>query len=193
MEGVAAMLAAIVLFYVGIWMHNKTHAAQWQAYIQQHINTRLQSGTLWGLAALAFIAVYREVFETVLFYQSLLTQAVDAQYSYVAGGFFIGIIIIFALAWILIKYSIKLPIARFFATTTYLLLALSFVLMGKAVSALQEAAVISISPLPVNFSIEWIGVNSTWQGVLAQTLILLAFVTLILRSRFKRSTWHEAT
>lgn len=193
MEGVAAMLAAIVLFYVGIWMHNKTHAAQWQAYIQQHINTRLQSGTLWGLATLAFIAVYREVFETVLFYQSLLTQAVDAQYSYVAGGFFVGIIMLFALAWILIKYSIKLPIARFFATTTYLLLALSFVLMGKAVSALQEAAIIGISSLPVDFSIEWLGVNSTWQGVTAQLLILLTFAIVIIRARFKQDTWHEPT
>lgn len=192
MEGVAAMLAAVVLFYVGIWMHDKTHAEQWQAYIQQHINTKLKSGTLWGLTALAFIAVYREVFETVLFYQSLLTQTVDAQFSYIAGGFFLGTIILFALAWVLIKYSIKLPIARFFATTTYLLLALSFVLMGKAVSALQEAAFIDISPLPVSFSIEWIGVNSTWQGVLSQALILLAFAVVILRSKVRRNSIRQA-
>ena len=192
MEGVAAMLAAVVLFYVGIWMHDKTHAEQWQAYIQQHINTKLKSGTLWGLTALAFIAVYREVFETILFYQSLLTQSVDAQFSYVAGGFFLGTIILFVLAWVLIKYSIKLPIARFFATTTYLLLALSFVLMGKAVSALQEAAFIDISPLPVSFSIEWIGVNSTWQGVLSQALILLAFAVVILRSKVRRNSIRQA-
>ncbi len=192
MEGVAAMLAAVVLFYVGIWMHDQTHAEQWQAYIQQHINTKLNSGTLWGLTALAFIAVYREVFETVLFYQSLLTQTVDAQFSYVAGGFFLGTIILFTLAWVLIKYSIKLPIARFFATTTYLLLALSFVLMGKAVSALQEAAFIDISPLPVSFSIEWIGVNSTWQGLLSQALILLAFAVVILRSKVRRNSIRQA-
>lgn len=80
MEGVAALLAAVVLLYVGIWMHSKTHAAQWQAYIQQHINSHLTAGTLWGLGLLAFIAVYREVFETVLFYQALLTQAAAAQY-----------------------------------------------------------------------------------------------------------------
>ena len=173
-------------------MHDKTHAEQWQAYIQQHINTKLKSGTLWGLTALAFIAVYREVFETILFYQSLLTQSVDAQFSYVAGGFFLGTIILFVLAWVLIKYSIKLPIARFFATTTYLLLALSFVLMGKAVSALQEAAFIDISPLPVSFSIEWIGVNSTWQGVLSQALILLAFAVVILRSKVRRNSIRQA-
>ena len=185
MEGVAALLAALVLFYVGVWMHSKTHAAQWQAYIQRHIDTHLKSGTLWGLTALAFIAVYREVFETVLFYQSLLTQAVSAHYSSVAGGFVLGVVLLAVLAWLLIRYSVRLPIGRFFASTTYLLLALSFVLIGKAVLALQEADVVGISPLPVSFEIDWIGVKSTWQGMLAQTLLLVAFMVLVIRSKLR--------
>jgi len=192
MEGVAALLAALVLFYVGIWMHSKTYAAQWQTYIKQHIETRLQTGTLWGLAGLAFVAVYREVFETVLFYQSLLTQAANTQYWTVAGGFVLGAVILAVLAWILMRYSIKLPIEKFFAATTYLLLALSFVLMGKAVAALQEAAVISISPLPISFEFDWIGVKSTWQGILAQLAILLFFTVSIFRSRTKQIVTEEA-
>jgi len=186
MEGVAALLAALVLLYVGIWMHSKTHAAHWQAYIQKHINANLKAGTLWGLAALAFIAVYREVFETVLFYQALLTQAVATQYFQVGGGFVLGVALLVLLAWLLLRYSVKLPISKFFASTTYLLLALSFVLMGKAVAALQEAAVIGISPLPVDFEFGWIGIKSTWQGLFAQTLILLVFVLFILRSKFRQ-------
>ena len=59
------------------------------------------------------------------------------------------------------------------------MLALAFVLMGKAVSALQEAALISMTPLPVNFEIDWIGVKSTWQGVVAQTMVVLAFMVLM--------------
>tara|TARA_R110001599_G_scaffold289553_1_gene492496 strand:- start:2236 stop:4197 length:1962 start_codon:yes stop_codon:yes gene_type:complete len=192
MEGVAALLAALVLFYVGIWMHSKTHATQWQTYIKIHIENRLQTGTLWGLAGLAFVAVYREVFETVLFYQSLLTQAADAQYWTVAGGFLLGAAILAILGWILMRYSIKLPISKFFSATTYLLLALSFILMGKAVSALQEAAVITISPLPVSFEVDWIGVKSTWQGILAQLAIILVFTVSIFRSRMKRNVTEDA-
>tara|TARA_R110000744_G_scaffold20279_4_gene53283 strand:+ start:620 stop:2581 length:1962 start_codon:yes stop_codon:yes gene_type:complete len=176
MEGVAAMLAAIMLLYVGIWMHSKTNADQWQAYIQKHINTQLRSGTLWGLTLLAFIAVYREVFETVLFYQSLLTQAEPSQFSVAVTGFMAGVVILTVIAWGILKYSIKLPIARFFAATTYLLLALAFILMGKAISALQEAALISISPLPIHLDIPWIGVGSSWQGAFAQIAVILAFV-----------------
>ena len=179
MEGVAALLAALVLLYVGVWMHSKTHAAQWQAYIQRHINAKLNAGTLWGLTALAFVAVYREVFETVLFYQSLLTQTLSSQHSYVASGFVIGVVLLTVLAWGMVRYSIQLPITKFFSITTYLMLALAFVLMGKAVSALQEAALISMTPLPVNFEIDWIGVKSTWQGVVAQTMVVLAFMGLM--------------
>lgn len=176
MEGVAALLAAVMLLYVGIWMHSKTNAEQWQAYIQKHINTQLRAGTLWGLTLLSFIAVYREVFETVLFYQSLLTQAIPSQYSVAVSGFVAGIVILAVVAWAILKYSVKLPIAHFFSMTTYLLLALAFILMGKAISALQEAAVIGISALPINIDLPWIGIGSTWQGVLAQAAIILFFV-----------------
>lgn len=175
MEGVAALLAAVMLLYVGIWMHSKTNAEQWQAYIQKHINTQLRAGTLWGLTLLSFIAVYREVFETVLFYQSLLTQAASEQYSVAVSGFVTGAVILAVVAWAILKYSIKLPIARFFSMTTYLLLALAFILMGKAISALQEAAVIGISALPVHVDLPWIGVGSTWQGAFAQIAVILFF------------------
>ena len=186
MEGVGAMFAAVILLYVGVWMHSKTSAQQWQAYIQDNINKRLESGTLWGLAGLSFIAVYREVFETVLFYQSLLTQSTPEQYSSIAMGFVIALAILGLITWVLIKYSIKLPIAKFFAITTYLLFALSFVLMGKAITALQEADIISISGLAVNIDIVWLGVKSTWEGVIAQLIVVAIFAFYILKGSSKK-------
>jgi len=191
MEGVAAMLAAVVLFYVGFWMHSKTQADHWQEYIQQNIAKSLNAGTLWGISGLAFIAVYREVFETVLFYQSLLTQTAPTQQFALVGGFVFAIFVLMLITWLMIKYSVKLPISRFFSTTTYLLLALSFVLAGKAISALQEAAVIGISPFPINFQIEWLGINSTWQGVATQFLILLLSSLLIGKQWFKLKFGHR--
>ncbi|WP_051184137.1 FTR1 family protein [Cycloclasticus zancles] len=73
-EGIAAITAALVLFYVGFWMHNKTSAMQWKHFIESSIKKALNKETLWGIAALSFIAVYREVFESVLFYQALWVQ-----------------------------------------------------------------------------------------------------------------------
>jgi len=193
MEGIAAMLAAVVLFYVGFWMHSKTQADQWQQYIQQNIDKSLNAGTLWGISGLAFIAVYREVFETVLFYQSLLTQTAPTQGIVLFGGFIFAVFVLMLVTWLMIKYSVKLPIGRFFSITTYLLLALSFILAGKGISALQEAALISISPFPINFQIEWLGVNSTWQGIATQFSILLLSSLLIGKQWYRRNVGHRAS
>jgi high-affinity iron transporter len=181
-EGVAALFAAIVLFYVGFWMYNKSQADQWQRYVQQNINKSLKAGTLWGISRLAFIAVYREVFETILFYQSLLTQTASSQQHVLFSGFGAAVAII---AWLMIKYSIRLPIGRFFSITTYLLLTLSFILAGKAIAALQEAAIISISPFPIDFQISWLGINSTWQGIALQVSILLLSSSLFFKPWFE--------
>lgn len=183
MEGVAALLAAAVLFYVGYWMHSKTHAQEWQKYIQSSIDRSLTAGTLWGIAALAFVAVYREVFETILFYQALLTQTSSSQYSVLWGGVAAAVVLLAALGWAMVRYSAHLPIGKFFSLTTFVLLALSFVLAGKAVAALQEAALLGITQLPISFSFDWLGIYSTWQGIGLQAAILIAAAWIWLRGR----------
>ncbi|AOS96914.1 Ferrous iron permease EfeU precursor [Microbulbifer aggregans] len=174
MEGVAAMLAAAVLFYVGFWMHSKTHADHWQQYIRERINRSLSSGALWGIAGLAFIAVYREIFETILFYQALATQTGTGQASALWGGFAAAVALLAVFGWAMVRYSARLPIGKFFSVTTVILLGLSFVLAGKAVAALQEAALIPITALPVSFSFDWLGIYPTWQGIALQLAILAA-------------------
>ncbi|MCX2784064.1 FTR1 family protein [Microbulbifer thermotolerans] len=183
MEGVAALLAAAVLFYVGFWMHSKTQTESWQKYIQESVNRSLTAGTLWGIAGLAFIAVYREIFETILFYQSLLTQTAEGQYVALWTGVTAGAGLLAVIGWILVRYSARLPLGKFFSVTTLVLLALSFVLAGKAIAALQEAALIGISPMPISFSFDWLGIYSTWQGIGLQAAILVAALWLILKGK----------
>ncbi|WP_412457736.1 cytochrome c/FTR1 family iron permease [Shewanella frigidimarina] len=188
MEGGAALLAALVLFYVGYWMHSKTQGSKWQSYIKNNVDRHLNTGTLWGLTGLAFISVYREVFETILFYQSLLTQAIGSassneQVSYLVYGLLAGMAILAVIAWLMMRYSVKLPLARFFALSSYFMLILAFILAGKGISALQEAAVISLTPFPIDISISWLGIASTWQGLITQMVIVVLFSFLVIRNR----------
>jgi len=173
MEGVAALLAAVILLFVGFWMHSKSKAGQWQSYIKQNIDHKLKTGSLWGIAGLAFITVYREVFETVLFYQSLILQTQNSQHISLLGGFVFGILILALITWLIVKYSVKMPIAKFFSSTSYIILILAFILAGKAIAALQEAAIISVNAFPINLSFDWLGIYPTWQGLSVQLLVLL--------------------
>ena len=100
-----------------------------------------------------------------------------------AIGFALGVALLALIAWVLVKYSIKLPIAKFFAYTTYLLFALAFVLMGKAVIALQEADIVAISSMPINFDIALLGLKSTWQGFIAQIAVVAIFSFYIIKAK----------
>src|SRR5690606_37795254 len=67
-EGLSALFAAIALLSVGIWMHQKSMAGRWQQYLQEKMSAALTRRSATFLFVLSFVAVYREVFETILFY-----------------------------------------------------------------------------------------------------------------------------
>lgn len=175
-EGVAAIVATIVLLYVGFWMHDKTSAAKWKKFIDDSMDKALTSGTLWTLTGLSFIAVYREVFETILFYQALWAQTDDAGQSMAFSGFVFAVVVLAVLGWLIMRYSVRLPLRQFFAVTGSLMLVLAIIFAGKGVSALQEAGVIISSP--VNFiRIDLLGIYPNLQGLLVQLgLIIFAVI-----------------
>jgi len=174
-EGVTALLAAVMLLYVGFWMHRHAHAARWQAFIETRVRAALSGRTRWALASIAFLAVYREAFETVLFYQALWIEAGRDGRAAVVAGFLAAALSLVLLAWLILKVGLRLPVGWFFGAGSVLMAALAVVLAGKGIAALQEAGKLPIGPLDLP-TIPSLGVYPTWQGVLTQ----IALVVLIL-------------
>jgi len=171
-EGVAALTATAVLFYVGFWLHDKTNAAQWRQFIEENVRKALGSGALWGLSGLSFITVYREVFETILFYQALWAQTDEAGKSMAMAGFGTAIGVLVVLGWLVMRYSMRLPLRQFFSVTGILMFVLALVFAGKGVAALQEAGYIPVSP--VNFPrFDLLGIYPNLQGLALQLGLLL--------------------
>jgi high-affinity iron transporter len=184
-EGVTALIAAAILLYVGFWLHNKLQAQRWKAFIETKVQGALDNGTLWSIALVAFIAVYREVFETVLFYQTLWLQAGSSGQHMVLVGFLSAAAALVVLAWLIFKFSVRLPLRLFFAVNSVLLYLLAVVFAGKGVVALQEAGVLPVSS--VNFpTIEVLGVYPNLQSLGLQGLLVLAAVVFINVSRRKK-------
>jgi high-affinity iron transporter len=174
-EGFSAIFAAIVLLGVGIWMHRKSMAGRWQAYVKQMLSAALTRRSAMMLFALSFITVYREVFETVLFYAALWSEGNGV---YLLGGLGTGAAILGVIAVVLLRTSARLPISQFFAASSALVAVLAVVLTGKGVAALQEAGIFNTTPLSMP-SIDFLGVYPSMQTVLAQILILLVIVASI--------------
>ena len=170
-EGFGSLFAAVVLLSVGIWMHGKAQADQWQRYIREKMSRALSRQSAWFMFGLAFIVVYREVFETVLFYAALWTQGNGGMMLAGAGS---ALLLLGLIAWAMLRYSRDLPIAKFFAYSAWLMAMLTVVLAGKGVSALQEAGIVGITPVAGVFRVSIFGIFPTLQSLAAQFLMLIA-------------------
>ncbi|MDP1542332.1 MAG: FTR1 family protein [Polycyclovorans sp.] len=171
-EGIAALFAAAVLLFVGIWMHGKSQAGAWQKYVQEQIGAALSRRSAWFLFLLAFVVVYREVFETILFYVALWSQG--SGHAVIAGAA-TAIAALAVIAWLMLRYSRKLPIGTFFTVSAALMAILAVMLTGKGIAALQEANQMSAVLLQLP-RFEWIGFYPTLQGLVAQLACTLALV-----------------
>lgn len=182
-EGVTALIASAMLLYVGYWLHSKSYANAWQHFIRDQVNAALGRGTLWAMAAISFLAVYRELFEIVLFYQSLWAQAGAAGQAGVLAGIGVAALLLALLAWVILRYSVRLPLGQFFSATSGLLALLSVVFAGNGVAALQEGGVIAADPIRF-ISVPLLGLHPTLQGVTAQAVVLgLVLLGMLLAAR----------
>ncbi len=181
-EGFAALSASAILLYVGFWMHNKSSAGNWQLYLKTHAERVVSSGALWGMGGLAFVAVYREVFETVLFYQALWLQVTQEVKPAVVYGFAAGCLVLVSVGFAMVKYAKKLPITEFFRLSAILMFILAFILAGKGMIALVEAGVLDSHPVPF-LRVDALGIHPYLESLVVQLLILIIGLVYWLRTR----------
>ena len=122
---------------------------------------------------LAFVVVYREVFETILFYAALWAQGNGLA---MLGGAAAAAVLLAVLAWIMLRYSTRLPITQFFSLSAILIAVLAIVLAGKGIAGLQEAGILGVVPLTGVPRIQMLGLFPTTETVLAQLVVLAILV-----------------
>lgn len=183
LEGITMLTATAVLFYVSYWLISKAEVGRWQRFIKGKMEASLSGRSVFALSSAAFLAVYREGAETILFYQALLAGS-NGHQDIVASGFITGAASLI-LVYVAIRYlSIRVPIGPFFGITSTLLYYLAFSFAGKGMLEIQEAG--WISSTPVNFpAIHFLGIYPTLEGMALQGFLLLAAVTAVLYTFFE--------
>ena len=176
-EGLSSLFAAAVLLSVGVWMHQKSAAGKWQAYLHDKMSAALTTRSALFLFGLSFIAVYREVFETILFYAAMWDQG---QNSAVLLGLGAGSATLAVISVLLLKFSARLPIGKFFQISSWLVAVLAVVLTGKGIAALQEAGWIAPHAIAAP-RLEVLGIYPSTVGLAAQVIVLLALVAFFMR------------
>lgn len=187
-EGVTALVSAGLLLYVGFWLHRRANAARWSEFIRDQMTSAMSRRTLLGIALVSFLAVYREVFETVLFYQALWLQSEASGQTAILVGLALGTAALVVIAWSIARYSLRLPLGLFFSGTSVLLAVMAVVFAGQGIKALQEAGKVASNPL--NFpSFPMLGIYPNVQGL---TLQLAVLALILLGYFYLRSTDRRA-
>jgi high-affinity iron transporter len=185
-EGATMLLAVAVLFYVSNWMVSKAEAEAWSGYIESKVQSSITRGSMFSLAFAAFLAVFREGAETILFYQALLAST-ETYINMIWLGLGIGVIVLVVIYIVIRVLSIRLPLKPFFLGTSVLLFVMSITFVGNGIKELQEGNVISVTPVSGVSSVDILGIYPTRETLIPQIVLLVitvaAFVIQLRRNK----------
>lgn len=196
LEGVTMLIATGVLFYVSYWLFSKIEAAKWNAFVKGRMTDALSRGSSFALASVAFLAVYREGFETILFYKALLTSAGGSTGSGGTTAVLAGVLaasLALVVVYIAInRFGVRIPMRPFFAVTSTMLYYMAFVFAGKGIADLQEAGVVPMTVLEWAPRAPFLGVYPTLESLALQgLLVVLLLFALAWLERDRRLTTRE--
>ncbi len=180
-EAIAGLSAVAVLFWVSFWVLNKIETKKWIEFVKAKVWKATTTGSVIVFIALAFFTVYREGFETVLFYQALISFARYME-VYVVLGMLLGLVVIVGVVILINKLGRKLPLRVLFALTMGIGAYMSIAFMGNAVRELQELDIVPTTPLfgivprlDINLTI-MTGIHPTLESIVAQIVLLSVYL-----------------
>lgn len=195
-EAIAGILAVAVLFWVSFWILNKVETKKWIEFVKAKVWQATTTGSVMVFAMLSFFTVYREGFETVLFYQAMFSFAKNME-TFVFLGLVLGLAVIISVVFIIRRLGKKLPLRVLFGLTMAIGAYMSIAFIGNAIREFQEIGYIStthlfgiIPRLEINLA-TMTGIHPTLETTIAQILLLSVYLVgclyiLILQPRRKK-------
>ncbi|MDR1085399.1 MAG: FTR1 family iron permease [Deltaproteobacteria bacterium] len=171
LEGFTMLLATVVLFMVSNWMFSKAEAESWKRYIESKVQSAVSSGSALALGAAAFLAVFREGAETILFYQGILNEA-GPERAMVWVGFAVGCVGLVIIFMIIRHGTMKLPLKPFFLGTSILMFIMAISFAGGGIKELQEGDALGVTEWAFMPTIDILGVYPTMETTVPQIVLL---------------------
>jgi high-affinity iron transporter len=192
LEGITMLVAVAVLFYVSYWLLSKMEVQKWTGFVRGQVAQAVAGGSLLALPTAAFLAVYREGFETVLFYKALFVSGGDDSLMPIASGMLAGTVLLVGVYIAINRYGLRLPLKPFFAVTSAFLYYTAFVFAGKGIAELQAGGVVGTTVLPGWPRLPIFGIYPTVETLIAQgILVALAAIAIAVIVVSQRRTAPE--
>lgn len=189
-EGITALIAVAVLIYVSNWMLSKSEADSWNKYIKGKVSSSVDNGKTFALGFTAFLAVFREGAEVILFYQPLVSSAKNIENGgwAIAGGILAGAVAIAAVFVVIRVFGVKLPLKPLFMGTSILMALMSIAFLGAGIQELFiDGGLYPVSMIPglekmaESEVLTSFGIYPTWLTIIPQLVLLaITIVTFVL-------------
>ncbi|MED5283032.1 MAG: FTR1 family protein, partial [Thermoproteota archaeon] len=180
-EAIAALSATAVLFYVSFWILNKIEHKRWMEFVKAKVFQASAAGGTSVFIMLSFFTVYREGFETVLFYQAMFSFAKYMEF-YVGLGFILGILSLLGIYFGFRKLGKRLPLRALFGLTMGIGAYLSIAFLGNAIREFQVLDYIpytsmlgTIPRLDINVA-TMTGIYPTLETTVGQIVLLAVYL-----------------
>lgn len=177
MEGYVGLLAAAMMIGVGIWLHSKSSVSSWNSYITKQIGNAISKGSVFAMASISFLSVFREGAETIVFYAGIAPKMETSKFVL---GIVVAVLILIIFAIVLFKASGKIPIHKFFAVATVLIYALAFKIIGVSLHTLQLMDTVSTTIVEGFPVISFIGFYPTVETIIGQAFLLVLILAAII-------------
>ncbi|MEK5363854.1 FTR1 family iron permease [Peribacillus castrilensis] len=169
-EGITGIIAVSMMLTIGLWLHSKSNVHAWNRYIDKQMNKAIATGSIISFALISFLSIFREGAETIIFYAGM---APYMELKQLLSGIFLAILLLTAVGFVMLRYSVKLPMTLFFKVATILIYALAFKILGVSIHSLQVSQVIQTNTISAFPFIETIGLYPTMETLVPQALLIL--------------------
>ncbi|MDU2241379.1 MAG: FTR1 family protein [Paenibacillus sp.] len=172
-EGIIGLVAVVMMLAVGHFLHGKSNAQAWNDYIAKQVGGALRRGSLWSLFALSGLAILREGAETAVFYIGMAPSIEPGQ---LLTGMLGASAALAILGYVVIRFSVKLPIKPFMLIASLFIYYLVIRFLGESLHALQVAGLLPVHRAAWLPEAGWLGAYPTWETFAPQGLFLLFIV-----------------
>lgn len=172
MEAFVIIAAAIIMLYVAGWLMIKQDPQAWKHFVSTKADQALAQDTAWAVGLLAFLSVFREGAETVLF----ITALAGAEGGWSAGlfgGLAIGAVLLAVLFYVINGIARRIPLRPLFIVTSLFLFVMGVKFIGDAIQEFQEQNLLTFTPIEHASLLEAIGLNPTVEALGIQFLVIL--------------------
>lgn len=182
MEAILGIVAVVLMYVVGIWMHRRSNAQRWNEMIQSMYNNAMSNGNLILLGTIGLISVLREGVEVIIFYMGMIGSITTKDFI-IGIGLAIIILIIFAFAF---RFIVKLiPVRFIFRVLSILIFVMTFKMLGVSIQKLQLLGYMSQHSIEGLPTLSWIGFYPSVETIIAQVILIILILIFVLNNRKK--------